>query len=72
MRDPNRIKRIMSLLQRTWEEYPDMRLNQLLMNIHGIGEGTAFTRDFFYQEDTQTERSLLHILEEGCKQCNCG
>ncbi|WP_442636537.1 hypothetical protein [Rossellomorea marisflavi] len=33
MRDPRRIKRIMTLLEQLWERQPDTRFNQLIINL---------------------------------------
>lgn len=35
MRDPKRIKRIITLLEVAWEQCPDLRLTQLIMNALG-------------------------------------
>jgi len=32
MRDPKRIKRIVSLIENIWHKYPDLRLGQMLIN----------------------------------------
>jgi Protein of unknown function (DUF1040). len=32
MRDPNRIRPTLELVQRIWEKHPDLRLLQLLLN----------------------------------------
>ncbi|WP_286230466.1 hypothetical protein [Neobacillus mesonae] len=54
MRDPNRIKRILTLLQQIWEQQPDVRFNQLLSNLQGLyyqdnnsyGRREVFTKNF--------------------------
>jgi uncharacterized protein YihD (DUF1040 family) len=33
MRDPNRIKELLSLLKEIWGETPDLRFNQLIYNL---------------------------------------
>ena len=33
MRDPNRIPRILAHVEQMWEQYPDLRLWQLLLNV---------------------------------------
>lgn len=35
MRDPARIPKIIGMLQRAWEDSPDMRLGQLIINVAG-------------------------------------
>ena len=32
MRDPERIKKILGLLQLYWEDHPDLRLGQIISN----------------------------------------
>lgn len=32
MRDPNRIPKILNQLRKIWEQYPDLRLEQLILN----------------------------------------
>ncbi|MCC2618356.1 DUF1040 family protein [Aestuariibacter halophilus] len=67
MRDPNRIKQLLLLLEKLWQKDPDLRFNQLLYNLQyefskendGIGqvkevESDGFTRigfDLFNLED---------------------
>ena len=53
MREPQRIKRICKLLQKTWVTVPDQRLGQLLAN-YVFGHH----QDIFYQEDDITEKKL--------------
>jgi uncharacterized protein YihD (DUF1040 family) len=50
MRDPARIKRILSLLERVWHQNPDMRLGQIVTN--------ATSTDPFYLEDDKLEAYL--------------
>jgi len=61
MREKNRIKRIINLISRIWNENPDLRLGQLLMVAGGFTEG-----DNFHREDNLTEQSLLKFVED-CK-----
>lgn len=58
MRELARIKRILKLIEKIWNKYPDQRLGQLLIN-YGFSE-----RDIFNQEDNVTEGSLKRWLEE--------
>lgn len=58
-RDPARIPEILALIQTAWEEFPDMRLGQLLINVTGVhvlGE----TKGLFMLEDDQ----LMDDLQE--------
>lgn len=60
MRDPNRIKRILTLLQQIWEQQPDVRFNQLLSNLQSLysqennsfGRIEVYTKDFIDIEET--------------------
>ena len=51
MRDPNRIPIILAAIKALWEQYPDWRLGQLIVN---VGERS----DPFYVEDDD----LLHRI----------
>lgn len=53
MRDPSRIPVILDALRAAWEESPDMRLGQLVVNVTGQRE------PFYYEDDT-----LLDDLQE--------
>ena len=50
MRDPKRIPRILSELQRIWEKYPELRLGQLLENAK-YENNSEIKVDLFYLED---------------------
>ena len=53
MRDPKRIKVIITMVNDLWQRYPDMRLAQLLQSFGG------FTRlDNYYLEDGIVEQVL--------------
>lgn len=60
MRDPNRIKRILSLLQQIWEHQTDVRFNQLISNVQSLysqennsyGRREVFTKNFIDLERT--------------------
>lgn len=58
MRDRERIIRIIALLQKVWERYPDLRLGQLMDNFVWKGE------DFFYLEDDKLEERIKMWLWE--------
>lgn len=48
MRDPKRISVIVKRLEELWEEFPDLRLTQLIVNFQGyIGS------DLYYMEDDE-------------------
>jgi hypothetical protein len=60
MRDPNRIKRILTLLQQIWEQQTDVRFNQILSNLQSLysqennsfGRREVFTKNFIDLEKT--------------------
>jgi len=60
MRDPARIPRIMKKLSKLWKRYPDMRLNQLLINAGLIPDGSHWHAD-----DEELEIIIDIRLEEG-------
>lgn len=60
MRDPERIERLLSLIQRVWEKHPDLRLGQLL-----IVTGAFSAEDNFYVEDNVVEEALLNAEKWG-------
>lgn len=51
MRDPSRIKEILSAFQEVWEQYPDLRFCQLVMNIARTLITFDRNDDPFYFED---------------------
>lgn len=52
MRDPQRIKPMLSLIEDIWVKAPDLRLTQLIMNALGINH------DPYYIEDDDLEKGL--------------
>lgn len=65
MRDPTRIKRILALLERLWEQEPDTRLGQLIVNfaydvttMRPVNQTTIF-----YAEDEAWEHAFRQELE---------
>lgn len=56
MRDPNRIKRIMTMYEEIWKQNPDQRFCQLYVNLFG-------TDDLFYLEDDIVGEHLQKILQ---------
>lgn len=58
MRDPNRIPRVLDLLEKVWAEVPDWRLGQLIENIaRELG-----WNDAFYMEDDVLQKELRKRL----------
>ena len=52
MRDPKRIANYMARLQRLWEDYPDFRFGQFLINFLGEVQHEV-GMDLFYVEDEE-------------------
>lgn len=50
MRDPARIPAILALLRTAWEESPDMRLGQLVVNVAGTNDPFNVEDDVFLDE----------------------
>lgn len=59
MRDPARCARIASKLLEVWERMPDLRMGQLLTNLHRSPEYKGAP---FYWEDDLLENRLDEIL----------
>lgn len=57
MRDPNRIETILEALRLTWQQEPDLRLGQLLIN---IAKPQSPCPELFYLEDDE----LLQYLNQ--------
>lgn len=55
MRDPKRIRKILSKLEELWNKYPDMRFGQLLINFVYLHE-----KAIWFEEDDK----LLEKIEE--------
>lgn len=60
MRNPERIDFFINNLKELWEQCPDQRFGQLLVN-YVIGRGISETR-LFYNEDKEWISNLLGIL----------
>ena len=63
MRDPKRIRRILDKIGEYWEEYPDLRLGQILVNFAPL----QFKSDIFYWEDEDLEKTLDIRLDNSYK-----
>ena len=59
MMDPNRIPRVLELLEKAWKEVPDWRLGQLIENIaRDMGWDDAY-----YMEDDDLEKELRKHID---------
>ena len=59
MRDPNRIPRVLDLLEKVWKEVPDWRLGQLIENIaRDMG-----WNDAYYVEDDDLQKELRKHID---------
>jgi len=52
MRNPERIPKILKLIEKIWYAYPDLRLTQIIMNVLSMNE------DPYYVEDDKLEEAL--------------
>ena len=59
MRDPERINKILNLIDYIWNKSPDLILCQLISNIIKTGKEMS-TKDIFYIEDDFIEKELLN------------
>ena len=64
MRDQKRIEEMMTMLRGLWEEFPDMRFGQLLINHIFKHPSDKFENSMWHQEDDDTFRMLYHALED--------
>lgn len=63
MRDPDRITEMVIFLKTVWEQSPDMRLGQLVMN--AAAYGNRMSNDIFYVEDDVVLAGLRQMLAKG-------
>ncbi len=61
MRNPERIDRILKLVEKVWKKYPDLRLCQLIGNCFGPG-------DNYQREDDTLEKQLKITYKEVLKE----
>ncbi len=54
MRDPNRISRILNLIEKLWKQNPDLRLGQLIIGLTD-NDRIGAKKDLFYLEDDELE-----------------
>jgi len=59
VRDPKRRKRILKLIEKIWDNAPDLRLFQLLINIVVEAQDECF---YYYIEDTYLETLLKNFI----------
>lgn len=59
MREPNRIPKLLKLLETGWSKVPDLRLGQIFENIKGYS-GKA---DLFYLEDEDFEQLIKDYFD---------
>lgn len=55
MRDPNRIPQLLQHVQRVWQQYPDLRFGQFVLNVAG-------THDPWHLEEAEWARLLNEFL----------
>lgn len=60
MRNPERIKPFLEILEKEWNKVPDWRFGQLIENIKRyIG-----TNDLFYMEDDELEKFIIAFFKQ--------
>lgn len=59
MRNPNRIPKILSLLQQGWEKVPNWRFGQLIENLKRY----ICADDLFYIEDDKMIETIVNFFE---------
>lgn len=66
MRDKERIKKILSKIEKLWNKYPDQRFGQLLENYVFVrgNRGDITSCRLFYQEDDETELNINNNIKE--------
>lgn len=52
-RDPNRIPEILTLIQKAWTEFPDLRFGQLLMNVTSNRDNVYYVEDDVLKDDLE-------------------
>ncbi len=60
MRDPQRIDRILALLEQLWRSSPDLRLGQIVVN---AAKPSRPTPAIFYVEDDVIEVELTKLVD---------
>lgn len=63
MRDPERIDRILDKLGQVWKRQPDLRLGQLIIDLHPRGDFAC--PEVFHVEDDSLECQIDRFLKEG-------
>lgn len=67
MRNPERIKKMLSLISRAWHRNPDLRLMQLLLNAlqdpNFSGNEDGREQQLFYTEDNELAEALKKFYE---------
>ena len=58
-RDPERIPKILSLLEKGWRENPDLRLGQIFENLKNYMRKT----DLFYIEDEVIAQEIVNYFD---------
>lgn len=61
MRDYNRIERILNTIKRIWQNNPDLRLCQLILNI------TTDANVLYWVDDDELEKALIEMYENSGK-----
>ena len=65
MKDLKRIKKVLKIVGKVWEQYPDLRLGQLLLNVVGPHS------DLYYVSDDDLMRLTVHYYIELTRKEQC-
>lgn len=57
MRDPKRIDEILNTVKKVWEQYPDWRFGQLVVNVLGVDP-------FYIEDDIILKAFQMNVKEE--------
>ena len=63
-RDPERIPRMLGLLEQVWNQHPDWRLGQLIVNVGHLVDAADQQLTPFYIEDTAMEKALQRYVRQ--------
>lgn len=58
MRNPNRIKPFLEIIEKCWEQVPDWRFGQLIENL----KRRLDVKDLFYIEDEELEEAIKKVF----------
>ena len=63
-RDPNRISGLLKVLEQVWQNYPDWRLGQLIVNATRLSRPSFKCPEVFYIEDDEMLKAIGQMANE--------